>query len=196
MSRELCLRNRQRTRAVDLPLLRRIARYLLSHHFGRDQFALAIHLIANPEMARLNEQFLGHVGSTDVIAFDLESAGAEPFWRSSLPLEKAGEFALPSQRRRRVKHRADKQYGGFLHGEIFISMDQALGQARSYRTTWQEELARYVIHALLHLHGYDDLTPQARRTMKRRENRLLREISVAFDLRGLKKRDSPSRLRT
>ncbi|HWF17871.1 MAG TPA: rRNA maturation RNase YbeY [Verrucomicrobiae bacterium] len=70
-------------------------------------------------------------------------------------------------------------------GEIFVCMDEALTQARRFRTTWQSELVRYIVHGVLHLQGYDDLQPIARRRMKRKENRLVGELSREFDLRKL-----------
>jgi probable rRNA maturation factor len=73
-----------------------------------------------------------------------------------------------------------------LFGEIFISVDDAVAQARQFRTTWPAELVRYVIHGILHLRGYDDLTPAARRTMKKEENRLLSGVRRGFPLSKLK----------
>ncbi len=61
-----------------------------------------------------------------------------------------------------------------LHGELFISVADAVEQAAEFGTTWDEELVRYVIHGLLHLCGYDDLEPAKRRVMKRHENRLVK----------------------
>lgn len=61
-----------------------------------------------------------------------------------------------------------------LHGEIFISIEDAIQQARQFKTTWQSEATRYIIHGLLHLLGHDDLKPKARIKMKREENRLLK----------------------
>jgi probable rRNA maturation factor len=66
----LCLRNRQRVCPVDLPLLRRILRHVLSHHFKSSKYELCFHLVESGEMAKLNEKFLDHVGPTDVITFD------------------------------------------------------------------------------------------------------------------------------
>ena len=145
---ELVLRNRQRTRHVHSQLLRRVTSFLLADFLSLERGELAIHLIAAPEMARINQQFLDHAGSTDVITFD---------------------------------------YGGEdrLHGEIFICIDDAVKQARQFRTTWQSELVRYLIHGVLHLAGYDDLTPAGRRVMKREENRLLRLLSRQFSLKHL-----------
>ncbi len=69
-----------------------------------------------------------------------------------------------------------------LHGELFISVADAVGQAEEFGTTWDEELARYVIHGLLHLRGYDDLEPAKRRVMKRHENRLVRKFAEKHPL--------------
>lgn len=78
-----------------------------------------------------------------------------------------------------------------LTGEIFISVPDAVKQAGEFGTTWQEELVRYIIHALLHLRGYDDLKPAARRVMKREENRLVKKVAALFPLRNLSARRHP-----
>jgi probable rRNA maturation factor len=67
-----------------------------------------------------------------------------------------------------------------LLGEVFICVDVAIMQAREFRTTWQSEVVRYIVHALLHLCGCDDLKPAARREMKRHENRLVRKLERQF----------------
>lgn len=67
---ELVLRNRRSGRCVDMPLFRRITRYLLEEVLALDQYEIAVHLVGEPEMTRLNESFLGHHGSTDIITFD------------------------------------------------------------------------------------------------------------------------------
>src|SRR5687767_14228369 len=75
-----------------------------------------------------------------------------------------------------------------IHGEIFISIEDAIAQAREFKTTWQSETARYIIHGILHLLGHDDLRAKARAKMKREENRLLRKIESNFNLRQIEKR--------
>lgn len=65
-----------------------------------------------------------------------------------------------------------------LHGECFICVTEALAQSKAWDTTWQAELGRYLIHALLHLAGHDDTEPGARRVMKRRENALTHALVV------------------
>ncbi len=74
-----------------------------------------------------------------------------------------------------------------LAGELFISPDVAARQAEEFQSTWQSELARYVIHGILHLMGYDDASSEERRRMKRRENQLLKRVSTDFMLAHLAK---------
>ena len=70
---------------------------------------------------------------------------------------------------------------GAGHGELIISVTRAVAQARHYRTTPSRELALYVVHGILHLQGYDDLTPGKRRQMRIAERRWLRKL----DFHGL-----------
>jgi probable rRNA maturation factor len=70
--------NRQRTRPIDLPLLRRVVRHFLTARLALSHFDLAIHLVDAVEMTRLNETRLRHAGSTDVITFDYSTDGPMP----------------------------------------------------------------------------------------------------------------------
>jgi probable rRNA maturation factor len=161
--RSLALRNRQRLRRIDLRFLRRIAQSLLRQTCPALPFDLSIHIVAASEVTRLNEAFLHHKGSTDVITFDY----AEPAVQSEPP---PGSPIL-------------------LHGEIFVCAEEAVSQARRFHTTWQSELVRYVVHGVLHLLGHDDLAAPARRRMKAAEDALLRRLGRDFDFRDL----SPAR---
>ena len=72
-----------------------------------------------------------------------------------------------------------------LRGEIFVCLEEAVAQARRFRTSWPSELVRYIVHGLLHLQGYDDTRAGDRRRMKEKENRLLRGLGGRFDFRQL-----------
>ena len=78
MSGTLTLRNRHRARRVDLRFLRRIARALLRDAQPNAGFDLGVYLVAAPEMTRLNETFLQHKGSTDVITFNYTEPPGQP----------------------------------------------------------------------------------------------------------------------
>ena len=146
---EVYLRNRQRSRSIDLPLLKSITLALVAR-ICPAEYRIGILLVGPREITRLNEAYLRHAGPTDVIAFGYAAAQCRS-----------------------------------LHGEIFICVDEALRQARRFRTTWQKELVRYLTHGLLHLQGYDDLTAAKRLRMKSVENRLVRELAQEFCLSRL-----------
>ena len=154
--KQLQLRNRQRGARINNKLLRSIITELIENLLGLNDYQLAIHLVSAPAMAHLNEQYLDHEGPTDVITFDLREG-------YNLAEAKSADLA----------------------GEIYICIAEAKKQAREFRTTWQEELVRYVAHGILHLRGHDDLQPAKRKLMKREENRLVRQLKGRFTFSGL-----------
>jgi probable rRNA maturation factor len=166
LSGSLLITNRQRAIPLNTRLLRTLTKSLLGDLLGIEEFDLALYIIRAPEMAQLNEKFLQHTGSTDVITFDYADS-------------------VPPGSRRQVKSGLPAVRGKHVHGEIFICIDDAKAQAREFRTSWQNELARYVIHGVLHLRGFDDLRPADRRKMKREENRLLKKMARLFPLSKL-----------
>ena len=154
--------NRQRTRKVHSRLLKNLTASLLAE-LKIENAELGINLVAATEMTLINETFLRHKGSTDVITFNYANRGGQRF--VTAPKIRATTKRCPP-----------------LHGEIFICVDEAVLQARKFRTSWQLEIVRYLIHGVLHLLGHDDSRPDARRKMKREENRLLRQLSRRFSL--------------
>ena len=77
-----------------------------------------------------------------------------------------------------------------LFGELFICVEQAVSQAPQYGTSWQSEVVRYIVHGLLHLCGFDDVTSNCRRKMKRAEDKVLRRLESRFDFKALGRRSS------
>lgn len=64
----------------------------------------------------------------------------------------------------------------FQHGEILISLDTAKRQAGEYGENSERELFRYMIHGLLHLHGYLDYEPADREAMFTVQERIVAEL--------------------
>lgn len=63
-----------------------------------------------------------------------------------------------------------------IEAELYISMERARDQAKSFSVRLEEEIARLVIHGLLHLQGLDDREAEERRRMRSEENRILRQF--------------------
>jgi probable rRNA maturation factor len=61
----------------------------------------------------------------------------------------------------------------FEHGEIFVSAEMARYQAPSFGSSLGQELRLYVVHGLLHLHGFDDRDQVEARRMARMERQIL-----------------------
>ncbi len=60
-----------------------------------------------------------------------------------------------------------------LHGELYISAEQAKNQAPRWKNTFYAELKRLIVHGCLHLAGYDHLKKPDRRIMTAREDHYL-----------------------
>jgi len=67
--------------------------------------------------------------------------------------------------------------GPALCGEIYVCIDVAHDQAKRYGASIDEELSRLALHGILHLLGFDDLQPKARRRMRDLERRFLQRFS-------------------
>ncbi len=51
-------------------------------------------------------------------------------------------------------------------GELFISLPQTIRQSKRYKTSFKKEMARLIIHGILHLEGYDHMKPHERKVMR------------------------------
>lgn len=145
------IKNHQRKRRINTRLLRWMTRRLMQEHLNIEEFEISVHIVNEREMTRLNEEYLQHEGSTDVITFDYGTLGPQ----------------------------------GPLVGDIFVCVDEARIQADRFRTSWESELTRYVVHGALHLLGHDDHDPARRKVMKRHENRLLKLLDSEFKVSKL-----------
>jgi probable rRNA maturation factor len=68
----------------------------------------------------------------------------------------------------------------FQHGEIFISVETAKRHARMFENPLARELQLYIVHGLLHLHGFDDQTKDGARKMKKVQEKILSHCSGAL----------------
>ena len=65
----------------------------------------------------------------------------------------------------------------FPYGEILVSSDTAARYAAAHSLSPQEELFRYMVHGLTHLHGYLDATPEQRAELFRIQEPLVQRLS-------------------
>jgi probable rRNA maturation factor len=144
---QLVIQNRQSAIPVAVDLLEERLRRAIAVEEPASA-NVTVRLVDDPEIHRLNREFLGHDWPTDVITFFDDpptTVGADPH---------------------RGRHR-------HLTGELAVSVDTAAREA--VRQGWgvDDELLLYCVHGWLHLCGYDDLTDDERPWMRRRERQLL-----------------------
>jgi probable rRNA maturation factor len=70
VSGDIVLRNQQRIRGIQPAFLRKIVVAVLNKMPGVLEFEIGIHLVSRSRMKQMNETYLQHKGSTDVITFD------------------------------------------------------------------------------------------------------------------------------
>ena len=68
--------------------------------------------------------------------------------------------------------------GDPIDGEIYISLNRVSENAKEFKQDTGGELKRVVIHGCLHLLGYDDQTPEEKKTMTRMEDHYLSQPIV------------------
>ncbi|MER3419275.1 MAG: rRNA maturation RNase YbeY [Chloroflexota bacterium] len=103
----------------------------------------------------LNQRYRGVDRPTDVLSFGLSEL-ARPVGEAPTPTP----FVLPPEL-------------GPQLGEVIVSRDTALRQARAHGRAPAHELAHLVVHGVLHLLGHDHAEPEEERRMRAREDEVL-----------------------
>lgn len=125
-----------------------VARQVLEVEGAGAEVEVGLLIATGERVKKLNRDYLGEDGLTDVLAFSAREEGEDfPF-----------------------VHPPD----GRLHlGEVIIAYPQAVVQAAEHSHPLERELAILIIHGLLHLLGYDHDETEGERRMKAREAELL-----------------------
>lgn len=107
--------------------------------------------VGSRTMARINRDFVGHQGATDVITFNYLE-GEEDLEPEEITIELV----------------------------ICPEVAHAEGERRK-DSSYAREMALYLVHGLLHCSGYDDLEPETRRRMRRAERRVMGGLEKEID---------------
>jgi probable rRNA maturation factor len=107
---------------------------------------LHLTFVSDPQIRKINNAFHARNQVTDVLAFSAPHGWQEQIRRAQ-----------------------------FL-GEIIVSVDRVLQNAKRFGVLPSEELMRYVVHGALHLLGETDHTTRMRQKMFRRQERLIQAL--------------------
>lgn len=67
----------------------------------------------------------------------------------------------------------DYCYDNIVEGDIFISIDTVLDNSHRFKTNFNDELLRVIIHGVLHLVGFSDKTAKQQKQMRFLEDEAL-----------------------
>jgi len=67
----------------------------------------------------------------------------------------------------------DNTIGRLIGGDIFISIERIIENAKIFKVSFNEELYRVMIHGVLHFLGYKDKTPLEKKAMRNKEDESL-----------------------
>ena len=147
------IENRQRGVRVEMSALLAFTQQVRTE-LGLGAESIAIRLVNDGEMVRLNQTYRNKKGTTDVLSFPAEAR------------------RRPGRIGRRLKKECDAQLG-----DIAISPVVAERNAKRYGRTLTGEIQMLILHGVLHLLGYDHETDDGE--MVRVELRLRRRLGIA-----------------
>ncbi len=163
----ISVRNLQRKVKVETKRLKKVGEGVL-RSLGLEGAECGLLFVDDGQIAYLNEAYLGRKGPTDVLSFPLA--------------EIRGQGLGVRGRKGRVKNRPVLDVNPrpptpdprpLLLGDVVISTETARRQALKRGRPLEVEMAHLLIHGILHLIGYDHVTPEERRRMRRLERRFL-----------------------
>ena len=127
--------------------------------------SLSLALADDETVRRLNRDYRGLDETTDVLAFAFHHPGHYEGEGDPPPTPEDDPFMTAPQEE------------DFL-GEVVISYPQCVRQAQAEGREVDEELALLVTHGVLHILGYDHLTPDEERIMHEREAAALATVGL------------------
>lgn len=120
-------------------------------------------LTDNEGIHEINKTYREIDRPTDVLSFPM------------LSYEKAGDF---SKLEEDYDDNFNPDTGEIMLGDIIISVDKVRDQAKSYGHSEKREFAFLIVHSMLHLFGYDHMTPEEAAVMESKQNEILNKMNI------------------
>ena len=119
-------------------------------------------LTDNEEIERVNTEFREIHAPTDVLSFPM------------IPFETPADYAIVEEDQSYFDLDTDE----LLLGDIMISVDKVYAQAEEYGHSVTREFCFLVAHSMLHLLGYDHMTPEEAVVMENKQRTALDELGI------------------
>lgn len=144
-------------------LAREVISFTLDHENFPYESEVNLTLTDNDGIHEINKMYRQIDRPTDVLSFPM------------LSYEAAGDFS-------KLEDDYDDNFnpdtGEIMLGDIVISVDKVLEQAESYGHPPRREYAFLIVHSMLHLFGYDHMTPEEAAQMEAKQRQILEEMNI------------------
>lgn len=125
-------------------------------------------ILTDPEnILRMNREFRGIDRETDVLSFPMTEYPV-PASFDFLETEAGDDCFNPDT-------------GELLLGDIVISVSRAEAQAEEYGHSLRREYAFLIAHSMLHLLGYDHMSPEEAAVMEQKQEAALQALGITRD---------------
>ena len=74
----------------------------------------------------------------------------------------------------------DYSVGKELHGDICISIERVIENAKEFKVSFEDELKRVMIHGVLHYCGYKDKTEEEKSVMRSKEDHYIKQLVLVY----------------
>lgn len=153
----ITVHNKQKDLSLSTPQAKKILLLLLKE-LHISTNEVIVHFVTKIKMAQIHGDFFADPTPTDCMSF---------------PIDPPTKEVSPTEH--------------YILGEIFVCPAIAMEYAKKNQLDPYQETALYMIHGFLHLIGYDDLEPVARRKMRSMEKKCL-TLTNLFSLHPSKKK--------
>jgi probable rRNA maturation factor len=134
---------------------------------GTDGLEASLYLVSGEEIRELNRTHRDRDEETDVLSFPNIDTGEGESLEAVLSAPDADI--------------TDPESGRVLFGEIVINTERVRRQAEEYGHSVRREFAFLVTHSLLHLAGYDHMTPEEAAVMEQKQEAVLTSLGIGRD---------------
>ena len=125
-----------------------------------------IMLTDNDGIRRVNRQMRGLDQPTDVLSFP------------GIEFESEGDFTIVESD---TASYFDSETGELMLGDIMISLEKVVEQAKEYNHSREREYAFLIAHSMLHLSGYDHMEDAERIRMEAMQEEILHRVGYTRD---------------
>ncbi len=147
-------------------LAKEVVDFAISHEDFPYEAEVNLTLTDNDGIQEINRAYREIDAPTDVLSFPM------------LSYEKAGDFSALEDD---YEDNFNPDTGEIMLGDIIISIDRVKEQADAYGHSERREFAFLILHSMLHLFGYDHMTPEEAAEMEGKQHQILEEMNITRD---------------